>query len=193
MSESLETTYVRVFKPVMDRSVAFAGLLSLWPLWLFMVVVNKLIGLPAHFKHTRPGQNEKVFELWKICTIDPRSGKISKYAQALRSTSLDEIPQLWNILKGEMSFVGPRPLLIEYMEGYTPEQRKRHLLRPGITGWAQVHGRNDLDLSEKVEYDLEYLSRVSFAMDLKILLMTFRQVLRFRQADGHSGNKKSMA
>ena len=139
------------------------------------------------FSKVRPGLNEKLFTLVKFRTMTNEKGfngvllddalRLKKFGKFLRSTSLDELPELWNILKGEMSFVGPRPLLMEYLNYYNEEQRKRHNVRPGITGLAQVNGRNAISWQEKFDYDIKYAKDLSFSLDFIILLKTVKKVL----------------
>lgn len=144
-----------------------------------------MLGMPILFFHERPGYDEKPFYLIKFCTIHPDTKTIDHWGHFLRKSSLDELPQFLNILRGEMSFVGPRPLLNDYLDTYTPEQKKRHHLRPGITGLAQVKGRNQISLAKKIEYDLKYVQKISFWMDFKILLHTLLQIVKLHEADGH--------
>ncbi len=165
-------------------------ILLLAPFLIFVSISNFFLGLPVFFVHLRPGKDEKLFGLVKFCTINPENGGIGTFSNMLRKSSLDELPQLWNILKGEMSFVGPRPLLIEYLKKYTIEQHQRHSIKPGITGLAQINGRNELTLDEKIELDLNYLNKISFQIDVLILFKTFLQIFKFDQADGHVKSKE---
>ncbi|WP_258103463.1 sugar transferase [Marinoscillum sp. MHG1-6] len=185
MNQSPGSVYVRFWKPLIDRFFALLGLVLFWPLLVLLLAINYFIGLPGLFIHQRPGKNSKPFLLLKLCTIHPKTSEISRYGQFLRNCSLDELPQLINILAGHMSFIGPRPLLMEYLEAYDERAQRRHQVLPGITGWAQVNGRNELSLEAKVDLDLEYVDQLSFALDVKILMKTFVQMLRFDQADGH--------
>src|SRR5699024_6102214 len=143
------------------------------------------LGSPVLFRQQRPGKNERIFELAKFRTMLPVTEKhttdeerLTKFGKFLRSTSLDELPSLWNVLRGDMSLVGPRPLLVEYLEHYSPEQARRHEVRPGITGLAQVRGRNEVDWERRFEYDVEYVDSRSIALDLKILVDTVATVLK---------------
>jgi lipopolysaccharide/colanic/teichoic acid biosynthesis glycosyltransferase len=146
------------------------------------------LGRPVVFAQKRPGLRGKIFTIYKFRTMsDERDGngnllpdaqRLHGVGKVIRSLSLDELPQLWNVLRGEMSFVGPRPLLPEYLELYTPEQAKRHDVRPGITGWAQVNGRNALSWEEKFRYDVEYAQNISFRFDLKIIFLTVIKVFK---------------
>ena len=175
-------------KRAMDFSVALIGLVFLSPL---LIVISGLIlicmGRPIFFRQERPGLKGKIFTLVKFRTMShardgagrllPDAQRLTRLGRFLRMTSLDEIPQLWNVLKGELSLVGPRPLLVEYLGLYSPEQRRRHDVKPGITGWAQVNGRNAITWERKFEFDVWYVDHRSFLLDLKILLMTAAKVL----------------
>lgn len=184
--------YVPLVKPILDRTVAAIALVLTLPLWVVIVWVLKSMGKPVFFIQKRPGKNAELFNMMKFSTMHGSPPVVFPFGQFLRITSLDELPQLVNILKGEMSFVGPRPLLVEYLERYTLEERRRHLVKPGITGWAQVNGRNALTLSDKVRLDLEYVQSVSFLFDLKILLLSLRQLFRWSQADYHLVHKSPL-
>lgn len=176
-------------KRVMDVVVALAMLLLLGLplLWVFWQVRRRM-GSPAMFKQTRPGLRGEPFEMVKFRTMTrargrtgellPDADRLTALGRFLRSSSLDELPELWNVLKGEMSLVGPRPLLMAYLPLYSPEQARRHEVRPGITGWAQVNGRNALSWEEKFRLDVWYVDHHSVWLDLKILWMTARTVLR---------------
>ena len=145
-------------------------------------------GLPILFRHERPGLNEKPFTMYKFRTMrPPKRGeiwymsdeqRISRLGRILRATSLDELPELWNVLRGEMSLVGPRPLLTEYLDKYTPEQRRRHAMRPGVTGWAAVKGRHALKFKNRLKLDVWYVDNWSLALDVKVIALTVGQVLR---------------
>ena len=192
----------KYIKRGMDFAVAFIALLFLSPL---MLIVSILIKLnrdgPVLFKQKRPGLNGKIFTVYKFRTMsvkthDPNGRELSdfermsKIGSLLRKTSVDEIPQFINILKGDMSFIGPRPLLTEYLELYTPEQMRRHEVRPGISGWAQVNGRNTITWEEKFRYDVEYVDKMSLKMDIYILIKTVLNVLK---QDGiNSGEANTM-
>lgn len=181
--------YINLFKPLLERILAFLILLLLSPLLLvvYLLLLSK-IGKPVIFRQERPGIQGKIFTIYKFRTMsDERDAKgellsdaerLSGIGAVVRSLSLDELPQLFNVLKGEMSFVGPRPLLVEYLKLYSEEQALRHNVLPGITGWAQVNGRNTISWSEKFELDLYYVENVSFMLDFKILWMTFLKVVR---------------
>jgi len=187
-----------VVKRVLDCSAALIGLLIASPLLIVCAVAIRMsMGCPIFFRQVRPGYGGRPFTLVKFRTmLDHRdsSGKLLPDAQRLtrvgkfiRKTSLDELPQLWNVLKGEMSLVGPRPLLMEYLPLYSPQQARRHEVKPGITGWAQVNGRNSLDWEEKFRLDVWYVDHRSFWLDLRILCMTFKRVIR-RQGIAQPGH-----
>ena len=159
------------------------------PLFLIITLIVKYkIGTPIFFKQLRPGKNKKPFLIIKFRTMKhsidsfgnqlPDHLRIDSFGKFLRSSSLDELPELWNVLKGDMSFVGPRPLLLEYLPLYTPRQSLRHELRPGITGWAQINGRNNISWEKKLEMDVWYIENRSFWLDIKILLITIYKVLK---------------
>lgn len=184
-------------KRLLDFLAAGLGLLLLSPiLFVVAVLIKKRLGSPVLFRQVRPGMNSKPFQMIKFRTmrdaIDangtplPDSERMTPFGQFLRSTSLDELPELWNVLKGDMSLVGPRPLLMEYLPLYTPEQYRRHEVRPGVTGWAQINGRNALSWEEKFALDVWYVDNRSLWLDIKILVLTVKKVL-FRDdisADG---------
>ena len=176
--------YLKIWKPLMDRLVAFALVIALLPVLLLIALILKLTGSPILFRHSRPGFRGELFVLLKFTSM--RNGEITSFGHFLRKSSLDELPQLFNILKGEMSIVGPRPLLTEYLQKYDDRELKRHLVKPGITGLAQVNGRNALTLKEKLVLDIDYVDKVSFLLDLKILLKTAVRVFYFGQADYHT-------
>ena len=178
-----------MFKNLIDRSLAGIGLVILSPLMLaFAGLIRVRIGKPVLFRQLRIGHREKVFTFLKFRTmtdVRDQTGKLladehrlTALGRFLRSTSLDELPQLWNVLKGDMSLVGPRPLLPEYLPRYTLFQRRRHEVKPGITGWVQVNGRNSLTWEQKFELDVWYVDHQSLWLDVKILWLTVLQVLR---------------
>lgn len=165
-------------------------IIFLAPIAIISVTLLVAQGRPIFFRQQRPGLNEVPFELVKFRTMispgqtravglseDADAGRLTGIGKWLRSTSLDELPTLWNVLKGEMSMVGPRPLLMQYLPLYDDEQRRRHLMRPGVTGLAQVHGRNDLEWEKKFEYDIQYINNWSLWLDCKILWRTIHKVL----------------
>lgn len=174
-------------KRIFDIIVSFCLLLVLslviFGTWL---LVHFKLGSPAIFKQPRPGLNGKVFYVYKFRTMTderdtngellPDADRLTKFGKLLRKLSLDELPQLWNVLKGDMSFVGPRPLLVEYLPLYNERQTRRHDVRPGITGWAQVNGRNSITWEMKFEYDVWYVDNQSFWLDIKILFLTVKKV-----------------
>ena len=170
----------------MKRLFDLAIILVLAPVWLpvsavVAVLVWVNLGRPVLFAQDRAGLNGRPFTLYKFRTMlegdGPDAERLTRFGRFLRASSLDELPELWNVLKGEMSLVGPRPLPVRYLPRYTPEQNRRHEVLPGITGWAQVHGRNALDWETKFRYDVDYVDNRSMGLDLKILWMTFWQIL----------------
>lgn len=176
-------------KRFFDLAVSGAALLVLAPALVVLAALIRLkLGQPIFFRQTRPGLDGVAFEMIKFRTMTeqcdesgallPDDERLTPFGRFLRSTSADELPELWNVFKGEMSLVGPRPLLMQYLDRYTARQRRRHEVRPGITGWAQVNGRNALSWEEKFELDVWYVDNRSFLLDLKILAMTLLQVLR---------------
>jgi lipopolysaccharide/colanic/teichoic acid biosynthesis glycosyltransferase len=186
-------------KPGLDRTAALVGMVVLAPLLaVIAILVRTRLGSPVLFCQVRPGMHGRPFRLWKFRTMtdsrDPQGRllpdevRLTKFGRWLRSTSLDELPELWNILRGEMSVIGPRPLLMEYVPHYTDEQRRRHDVRPGLTGLAQVNGRNQTSWDERFRHDLEYVENISLWLDLKILVQTFGRVLRRNgvSAEGHA-------
>ncbi|KGR73974.1 sugar transferase [Ureibacillus sinduriensis] len=178
-----------MIKRMIDIILSFLALLVLAPIILLVaVLVRKKLGSPIIFKQLRPGRNGEIFQLYKFRTMTdekdedgellPDTVRLTNFGQLLRKLSLDELPQLWNILKGDMSFVGPRPLLVEYLPLYNERQARRHDVRPGITGWAQVNGRNAISWEQKFEYDVWYVQNQSLFLDFKILFLTFKKVLQ---------------
>jgi len=179
--------YRKWIKRLLDIISALIILLLLMPiLLLLMLLVAVFLGRPVFFKQTRPGYQAIPFQMIKFRTMTdarntegellPNAQRLTRFGKFLRSTSLDELPELWNVLKGEMSLVGPRPLLMEYLPLYSKEQMRRHEVKPGITGWAQVNGRNAISWTEKFNYDIFYVSHYSFCLDIKILLITCKKV-----------------
>lgn len=186
-------------KRLFDLVITVPALILLSPILLLIALAVALkMGKPVFFCQKRPGLNAKIFEMKKFRTMlnandangNPLSDeqRLTPFGQKLRSTSLDELPELLNVLRGEMSLVGPRPLLVSYLDRYTPEQARRHEVKPGITGWAQVNGRNSIDWDQKFKLDVWYLENVSLALDIKILLLTLKSVfLRSGiEAEGHA-------
>lgn len=175
-------------KRLFDILIALLGLsVCALPLALLMLIVRFKLGSPIFFKQIRPGLNSKPFEMIKFRTMTDERGmdgaklpdavRLTQFGLFLRSTSLDELPELFNVLKGDMSLVGPRPLLMEYLPMYSEEQARRHLVRPGITGWAQVNGRNAISWNEKFKLDIWYVDNQSLSLDIKILFLTTKKVL----------------
>ena len=183
--------YRKFFKRFLDFTLSLCALIVLSPLLVVLTVVGSVAmkGNPF-FTQERPGLNEKVFKLIKFRTMDNRKNKdgnllsddvrLNKYGRFLRSTSLDELPELINMVKGDMSIVGPRPLLVKYLPYYTEEQHHRHDVRPGLTGNAQAHGRNGLNWDEKFKLDIEYVNNITFMGDVKIILDTVMAVLKHK-------------
>lgn len=180
--------YKAFLKPLLDFLAAFIGFLLLSPVFLLVMIALFLANNgKAFFFQKRPGKNGKIFSIVKFKTMNdkkdnqgnllPDAQRLTKVGKFVRKTSLDEIPQLLNVLKGDMSLVGPRPLLIEYLPLYDEHQKRRHDVRPGITGWAQVNGRNAISWQQKFEYDVWYVENCSFVLDVKIILKTIKKVL----------------
>ena len=176
-------------KRFIDLLASFLGIIVLFPvLVLISILVVVFHGRPILFSQIRPGLHGKLFKMYKFRTMRdaldakgnplPDSERLTKFGAFLRSTSLDELPGLWNVLKGDMSLVGPRPLLVEYLELYSPEQARRHNVRPGITGWAQVNGRNAISWDDKFKLDVWYVDNRSLWLDIKILFMTVKKVFK---------------
>lgn len=182
--------YRHFFKRLFDFVIALVGLIILSPLflilWIGLLIANK--GAGAFFLQERPGKDEKIFKVIKFKTMNdrrdengnllPDSERLTTIGRWIRSLSLDEIPQLINVLKGDMSLIGPRPLLVQYLPLYDEVQRRRHEVRPGITGWAQVNGRNAISWQEKFEHDVWYVDHLSLSLDIKILLKTIEKVFK---------------
>lgn len=181
--------YRKFFKRFFDVLLSFCALIVLSPVLLIVAILVRLkLGSPVIFHQERPGKDEKIFRLYKFRSMTdernengellPDEVRLTKFGRLLRSTSLDELPELWNILKGDMSIVGPRPLLVEYLPYYTEEERHRHDVRPGLTGLAQVNGRNFLTWEERFAYDMAYARSVSLLGDVKIIFQTVIKVFR---------------
>lgn len=193
--------YQRFFKRIIDVVLASLVLMAFSPLfimvWLVLFIANNG---KAFFYQLRPGKDEKIFKIVKFKSMNDKKGpdgkllpdaeRITKFGNFVRKSSLDELPQLWNVLKGDMSLIGPRPLLPSYLSRYNEEQRKRHKVKPGITGWAQVNGRNAISWDKKFEYDVWYVNHISFALDVKIVFMTLQKV--FKGADISAANHATM-
>ena len=180
--------YKDFVKPLLDFTLAFFMILILLPIYLivsFLIYIK--LGSPIVFAQKRPGKNEKIFTIYKFRSMSDEKDKDGKllsdekrlgtFGKLLRKSSLDELPQLFNVLKFEMSFIGPRPLLVEYLKCYNDEQKKRHSVKPGISGLAQVNGRNAISWEEKFKLDVEYVENISFLLDIKILWLTFLKVI----------------
>ncbi|MEX5340054.1 sugar transferase [Pseudomonas sp. I2] len=184
-----------MLKRLFDLTAATAALLLLSPVIALVAwQVRRKLGAPVLFRQQRPGRGGKPFEMVKFRTMRdavdvhgnvlPDAQRMTPFGSFLRASSLDELPELWNVLKGEMSLVGPRPLLMEYLPLYSPEQYRRHEVRPGVTGWAQINGRNALSWEDKFKLDVWYVENRSFWLDLKILFLTVKKVVK---KDGISG------
>lgn len=194
--------YKKYIKRFLDIIISLTGIILLSPVLLVLwILVRIKLGSPVIFTQQRPGKGEKIFKLCKFRTMTdekdsegkllPDEERLTKFGRLLRATSLDELPELFNILKGDMSLIGPRPLLVRYLPYYTQEERHRHDVRPGLTGLAQVHGRNALNWESRFAYDLEYVENCSFFMDLKIFFMTIGKVLK--HSDTLSGAEQTVA
>lgn len=195
--------YEKYIKRLLDIVLSGAALVILSPVLLITAVLVRIkLGSPVVFTQERPGKDEKVFKLHKFRSMTdardtngnllPDKERLTRFGSKLRSLSIDELPELWDIFRGKMSIVGPRPLLVKYLPLYNAEQRHRHDVRPGLTGWAQVHGRNLTSWEERFEYDVEYVKNISFALDVKIILMTVRCVLGREGIDNNSNSAVTM-
>ena len=190
--------YAHCLKRVLDFTIALLAIICLSPLLIVVAiwlhVANK--GAGAFFMQERPGKDEKIFKVIKFKSMTderdangkllPDKQRLTAVGKLIRKTSIDELPQLFNVLKGDMALIGPRPLLVEYLPLYSPEQHRRHEVRPGITGWAQVNGRNAITHTKKFEYDVWYVDHLSFGLDIKIIFMTIHNVLH-RKDISHEG------
>lgn len=181
--------YAKYKKRILDLILSLMALIVLMPLMIIIGILVRInLGSPIIFKQKRPGKNEKIFTLYKFRTMTdkrdidgnllPDEYRLTKFGKFLRSTSLDELPELINIIKGDMAIVGPRPLLVEYLPYYTEEEKHRHDVRPGLTGLAQVNGRNAISWEEKLKYDTEYIKKISFYSDLKIIFKTIKKTIK---------------
>ncbi len=181
--------YQKYVKRILDIILSGAALIVLSPVMgVTAILVKKKLGSPVIFKQKRPGKNEKIFTMYKFRTmIDevdkngnllPDDMRLTTFGKKLRSTSLDELPELWNLLKGDISIVGPRPLLVEYLPYYKNEERCRHNVRPGLTGWAQINGRNATAWEERLKQDIYYVDHCNFLLDIKIIIITAFKVVR---------------
>lgn len=193
--------YEKYFKRPLDIFCGLAAVLVFWWLYIFLAILVRVkLGSPVIFKQPRPGKDEKIFNLYKFRSMTderdengnllPDEVRLTKFGKLLRATSLDELPEVFNILKGDMSVIGPRPLLVSYLPHYTEEERHRHDVRPGLSGLAQVHGRNCVTWEEKFAWDLKYVEQITFLGDLKIILETVKKA--FIKVEGvelnHEGN-----
>ncbi len=193
--------YKRYIKRILDFLIALVGFTVVSPIFLFVTfflwIANN--GKPFFFQK-RPGQNERIFSIIKFKTMNdkkdvhgnllPDEQRMTKIGTFVRKTSLDEIPQLLNVIKGDMSLIGPRPLLVEYLPLYNSQQKRRHNVRPGITGWAQINGRNSITWQKKFELDVWYVDNISFLLDIQIILKTIKKV--FKQDDINSDSSVTM-
>lgn len=181
--------YRHFFKRILDFIAAFLLIILFSPIMLWAAWrIRRELGSPVLFTQARPGLNAKIFKIYKFRTMSderdengnllPDELRLKGFGAKLRASSIDELPQLFNVLKGDMSFIGPRPLLVEYLPLYSPRQASRHSVRPGITGLAQVNGRNDISWAVKLEYDALYAENLSFLLDIKIALLTIKKVLK---------------
>lgn len=194
--------YKSIIKRIIDLFFSFTALVVIgWFLiiiWIWLTIANK--GAGALFFQNRPGKNEKIFKVIKFKTMTderdsegnllPDYDRLTKIGKLIRSTSIDELPQLINVLKGDMALIGPRPLLIKYLPLYSEDQRRRHSVRPGITGWAQCHGRNSISWTEKFKLDLWYVDHISLIVDLKIFFFTIKKIIQ--KEDINSKNNATM-
>ena len=189
MSNKVSGVYVSIVKPFFDRATAFVVLIVASPLLVLSIILLWFANKGnIWFLQERPGKDGKVFRVFKFktmtderdaeCNLWPDDKRLTAIGKFVRKTSLDELPQMINVLKGDMSIVGPRPLLVEYLPLYNEQQRRRHEVKPGITGWAQVNGRNTLDWPERFAYDVWYVDNISFALDIKILFLTIVKVFK---------------
>lgn len=181
--------YKLFFKRLLDIVFSFIALVVLLPLLIIISILVRLkLGSPVIFKQERPGFNEKIFTIYKFCSMKnfksengvllPDDKRLTSFGKKLRATSLDELPELWNIFKGDMSLVGPRPLSVKYLPYYYDNERTRHTVKPGLTGLAQINGRNSISWEDKFRFDIQYVNKVSFILDIKIVLNTIVKVLK---------------
>lgn len=195
--------YKKYFKRILDFLVALVGLIMISPVFLFIILFLAFANRgKVFFTQERPGKNSKIFRVIKFKTMNDKrdsegnllsdADRLTKIGKFVRSTSLDEIPQLFNVLKGDMSLIGPRPLLVDYLPLYNKEQSRRHEVRPGITGWAQVNGRNLCLLSTKFEYDIWYVDNQSFMLDIKVIIMTIHNIVNRKDIGEGAGTMEQV-
>lgn len=196
--------YKHCFKRIIDFLVAFVALLTIWPVlllvYVWLTIANK--GAGAFFFQERPGRHGKIFKVIKFKTMTderdangellPDAQRLTKVGRFVRSTSIDELPQFINVLKGDMSLIGPRPLLVQYLPLYSKEQARRHEVRPGISGWAQCHGRNAITWTEKFKLDVWYVDHCTFWTDLKVVFITIKKVLGRKDINTTTGQSATM-
>ena len=193
--------YQKYIKRILDITLSGAAIIVLSPVMgVTAILVKKKLGSPVIFKQKRPGKDEKIFTMYKFRTMTderdengemlPDSVRLTKFGKMLRSTSLDELPEFFNILKGDMSIIGPRPLLVQYLPLYNEKQKRRHEVRPGLSGLAQVNGRNAITWEQKFDYDVEYVKKVSFTLDVRIVIKTM--IKAFRQENINAGSEVTM-
>lgn len=193
--------YQKYIKRILDITLSGAAIIVLSPVMgVTAILVKKKLGSPVIFKQKRPGKDEKIFTMYKFRTMTdardekgellPDSVRLTKFGKMLRSTSLDELPELFNIFKGDMSIIGPRPLLVQYLPLYNERQKRRHEVRPGLSGLAQVNGRNAITWEQKFDYDVEYVEKVSFLLDVSIVIKTM--IKTFRQENINAGSEVTM-
>ncbi len=196
--------YKHFFKRVIDFTIALIALLIIWPIllviYVWLTIANK--GAGAIFYQERPGKDGKIFKVIKFKTMTdekdaegnllPDAERLTKVGKFVRSTSIDELPQLINVLKGDMALIGPRPLLVQYLPLYSTEQMRRHEVRPGISGWAQCHGRNAISWTEKFKLDVWYVDHVSLKTDLEVIIITIKKVLRRADINTATGKSATM-
>lgn len=195
MKQGKQGVYARYIKRILDVLLSGCALIVLSPVLLVVaVLVRTKLGSPVIFSQERPGKDEKIFKMYKFRSMTdardengellPDEVRLTHFGKVLRSTSIDELPELWNIFKGDMSIVGPRPLLVKYLPLYSEEQHHRHDVMPGLTGWAQVNGRNALSWEDKFRLDVWYCEHVSFSLDVKVIFLTVRCVLHHEGISG---------
>ena len=204
LQDHIQKMYKHCFKRIIDFLVAFVALLTIWPVlllvYVWLTIANK--GAGAFFFQERPGRHGKIFKVIKFKTMTderdangellPDAQRLTKVGRFVRSTSIDELPQFINVLKGDMSLIGPRPLLVQYLPLYSKEQARRHEVRPGISGWAQCHGRNAITWTEKFKLDVWYVDHCTFWTDLKVVFITIKKVLGRKDINTTTGQSATM-